>query len=122
MKLGQVPGDFSVCEIKNAAAVSWNGSFVSLTKTKDEISLVCPTEDAPQDCEKREDGWACMKVVGTLNFSLIGILARISGILAENGISIFAVSTYDTDYIFMKKEKFDYAVTILQENGYQFDE
>jgi hypothetical protein len=122
MKLEQVTGSFSVCRIKNARNVLFNGAFVSLTKTKDEISLVCPTEDVPENCEKREDGWACVKIVGILDFSLIGVLARVSGILAESGISIFAVSTFDTDYILLKKEKLNRAIAVLRENGYQFDE
>lgn len=122
MKLEQVMGSFSVCRIKNTGDVLFNGAFVSLTQTRDEISLVCPTKDVPENCIKREDGWACVKIAGTLDFSLIGILARISGILADNGISIFAVSTFNTDYILLKKEKVSRAIVVLRENGYQFDE
>lgn len=122
MKLEQVMGSFSVCKIEDAGDVLFNGTFVSLTKTKDEISLVCPTKDVPESCIKREDGWACVKIAGILDFSLIGILARISGILAENGISIFAVSTFDTDYILLKREKLSRAAAALRENGYRFDE
>lgn len=122
MKLERIQGKFTVCQIKNTNDVSFNGELISLTRTKDEISLVCPTETVPQNCIKREDGWACLKVAGTLEFSLIGILARISGILAEHGISIFVVSTFDTDYILTKQETIDRACTVLRKNGYQIHE
>ncbi|WP_411676260.1 ACT domain-containing protein [Caproicibacter sp.] len=120
MKLELIKGEFTVCKILNAKDASLSGNFVSVTKTKDEISLVCPTENVPEHCAVREDGWACVKAAGPLDFSLIGILARISAILAENKISIFAVSTFDTDYILMKDEKLNQAVAALRENGYEF--
>lgn len=121
MKLKVLQGGFSVCKIRKWEDASFHGAFVSLTQTDDEISLVCLTEHAPAACEKREDGWVCFKVEGPLEFSLIGILARISGILADNEISIFAVSTFDTDYILMKDKKLNRAVAALRENGYEVE-
>ncbi|MVB10602.1 ACT domain protein [Caprobacter fermentans] len=122
MKLELIKGGFTVCRIQNIKDAFLSGDFVSVTVTRDEISLVCPTGNVPEHCVSREDGWACVKVLGPLNFSLIGILARISGILAKNEISIFAVSTFDTDYILMKDEKLNQAVAALRENGYEFSE
>lgn len=89
-----------------------------LAKTDEELSLVCKTEDTPSQTTAREDGWRAFRIEGTLDFSLIGILSKLSTILAENKIGIFAVSTYNTDYILVKEENFAKAMTVLQENGY----
>ena len=67
---------------------------------------------------EREDGWKGFYIEGGLDFSLVGILSKLSGILAENGIGIFAVSTYNTDYILVKQENFDRAMKLLADAGY----
>lgn len=120
MKLEQIKGDFAVCQLENREDAPFCGPFVSLTATPEELSLVCREEDAPKDCIRRENGWVCLKIAGTLDFSLVGILSRLSGILAENGISIFAVSTYNTDYILVKRETLARAAAVLQKHGYEF--
>ena len=94
---------FTVCKIPHNTPIP-DGYFVFFSRTDCENSLVCPTESVPASAITREDGWCGMRIVGTLDFSLIGILARISAVLAEAKIGIFAVSTYDTDYIFIKDE------------------
>lgn len=81
--------------------------------------MVCETSEVPSDFTDREDGWKGFYIDGVLDFSLVGILAKISQILADAGISIFAVSTYDTDYILVKTEKFENAIKILDDNGYE---
>ena len=93
-------------------------SFYFIGKTDEEISLVCRTEDTPADTTERDDGWKGFRICGILDFSLIGILSRITGILAENKIGIFAVSTFNTDYILVKAENFDKAVRVLSAEGY----
>ena len=92
--------------------------FYFVGKTGEEISLVCITENTPLNTLKREDGWKAFRIQGVLDFSLIGILSKISTILAENKIGIFVVSTYNTDYILVKKENFDRALGLLKEKGY----
>nr|WP_330363312.1 ACT domain-containing protein [Butyrivibrio sp. FCS006] len=87
-------------------------------KTDEELSLVCVTENTPSDTIERDDGWRGFRIQGTLDFSLVGILAKISGILADHKISIFAVSTYNTDYVLVKEENFDRALSILEVEGY----
>ena len=72
----------------------------------------------PSNTTERDDGWRCFRIQGVLDFSLIGILSKISGILAENKIGIFAVSTYNTDYVLVKSENFEKAMTALAEKGY----
>ena len=93
--------------------------FFHITRTDEALSIVCPSFLAlnSQRCNK---GWACIEVLGPLDFSLTGILAKLSGVSAEAKISIFAVSTYDTDYILVKTEKTGPAVAALKAAGYIF--
>ena len=94
--------------------------FLSITRTDDELSILCDG-NIPVSSEKSETGWACIKVLGLLDFGLTGILARIASVLAEAEISIFAISTYDTDYILVKKEKLAAAQKALEQAGYIFE-
>ena len=80
---------------------------------------MCPRGDVPAKTLERDDGWRGFRIEGVLDFSLIGILSRLSGILAENKIGIFAVSTYNTDYILVKAEQFDRAMEVLAGAGYE---
>ena len=80
--------------------------------------MVCKTEDTPADTLERDDGWRGFRIEGVLDFSLIGILSKLSAVLAENKIGIFAVSTYNTDYILVKEENFDRALNVLASEGY----
>ena len=89
--------------------------------TDEERSLVCPTVSVPENTTDRDDGWRAFRVMGTLDFSLTGILARLSAVLAENKIGIFAVSTFNTDYILTKSANFDRALAALRASGYEID-
>lgn len=122
LQLELLDGDFAVCKLKNLKDAVLKGQFASLTVTDEEISLVCPAENTPRDCLAAETGWRCIKVAGPLDFSLIGILADISAALAEKQISIFAVSTYNTDYILVRADRAADAVTALKELGCDFPE
>ncbi len=106
---------FAVCALKEP--VLPQGEFVSLTISGGEVSLVCEEEKAPQGC-KAEFGWRALRVKGPLDFSLVGILAHISSVLAEAGVSLFAVSTYETDYVLVKEESAGRAIEALKENGH----
>lgn len=119
MTLKILPFDFTVCKIKDIRTIDLKREFLFLGKTDEEISLVCKTCDAPADTLKREDGWKGFRIEGELDFSLIGILSKISTLLAENQIGIFAVSTYNTDYILVKKEHFENACRVLDKAGYK---
>ncbi|MDO4298194.1 MAG: ACT domain-containing protein [Lachnospiraceae bacterium] len=81
--------------------------------------MVCITENVPQNTMERDDGWKAFRIQGILDFSLIGILAKISSLMAETGIGIFAVSTYNTDYILTKTENYSKAIKVLSDAGYQ---
>jgi len=119
MIIKKIEGDFTVCktadfsEVKNEAAYCFTG------KTKDEHSLVCRTEDVPKHTIEKEDGWKMFCIDGVLDFSLIGILAKIAALLAEEAISIFVVSTFNTDYILVKKENERKALNKLSSAGYK---
>jgi len=99
-----------------AAALS--SPFFAITRTDDELSLVLP-ESVEIDSEKSEAGWACFKVEGPLEFGLVGVLAKISSVLAEAGVPIFAMSTFDTDYILVKRKQVQVAKEALSSADYQ---
>ena len=118
MKLKALPYALTVCRLADASEIDLKQDFYFLARTDEELSLVCRTEDAPANTAARDDGWRTFRIEGVLDFSLIGVLSKISGILAENKIGIFAVSTYNTDYILVKEENFESALQVLAENGY----
>lgn len=112
---------YAVCRLaKDDKLPAWinNSEFYSVTKTADELSIVCLQKSIPNDVKCEKD-WRILKVEGPLDFSLIGILSSISTILAQKRISIFAVSTYDTDYILVKDADIDYAVKALADENYE---
>lgn len=84
--------------------------------------MVCITSDVPQNVIQRDDGWKGFRIQGILDFSLVGILSKIAEILAESSISIFAISTYNTDYVLIKKENYQKALDILELSGYEIAE
>ena len=118
MELKTLPYRFTVCKLSKPDKINLNTDFCFIGKTDEEISLVCTTENIPADTIEQDDGWRCFRIEGILDFSLIGILSRKSAVLAENKIGIFAVSTYNTDYILVKEENFDRALKVLASEGY----
>ncbi len=120
MTLILLPQAFSVCKVKDVSSVDFTGEFVFFAKTDDELSLVCETERAPEDCVANEPGWRAFKIEGVLDFGMVGVLANISGLLTKAGISLFAVSTYNTDYILIKENSLDRAIEALIGGGFVF--
>lgn len=114
MKIEALDHQFTVCQVGNGNQIDWSDTWCFVSRTDEEISLLCRTEKTPEETLNREDGWRGFRVCGTLDFSLVGILARISGALAEAGIPLFAVSTYNTDYIFVKEKHFERAVALTE--------
>jgi hypothetical protein len=108
----------AVCHLDPQAPFpQWaSGELVALTRTTDELSVVCNADAVPEDVMV-ERGWRAFKVQGPLDFSLVGILAQLSGVLAQAGVSIFAISTYDTDYILVKETSLEAAAAALQQAG-----
>lgn len=118
MELKRMEHSLTVCKVPDISHIDMTTDLFFIGKTDEEVSLVCKTEDVPDETVERDDGWKGFRVQGTLDFSLIGVLSKLSGILADHGISIFAVSTYNTDYIFVKEENFDKALQALASEGY----
>ncbi len=108
----------SVCKVEDYSQVDICRPFCFTGSTDEEFSLVCPTEMVPENTTERDDGWRAFRIVGVLDFSLVGILAGISAVLAEDKIGLFAVSTYNTDYILTKAENFEKAMDVLKSAGY----
>ncbi|MCL2864737.1 MAG: ACT domain-containing protein [Lachnospiraceae bacterium] len=118
MELQKITCDFNICKVSHIDQIDFTQEFVFLSKTSDEISLVCETKHTPPNITKSEPGWKALKVSGVLDFGMIGVIAKISNLLAKAEISIFVVSTYNTDYIFLKAEDFNKGVQVLIHNGY----
>lgn len=119
MEIKRIHQDFTVCQVKDYSLVNLDSEYSFIGKTDEEKSLVCITTEVPENIIQRDDGWKAFCIQGVLDFSLIGILAKIATILADNGISIFAVSTYNTDYVLIKKENYQKALEVLQTTGYK---
>ena len=119
MKLQKLPYALTVCKVAELSDINQTADFFFLGKTDEELSLVCLTKDVPQRTIERSDGWRGFRIEGTLDFSLIGILSKLSAILAENKIGIFAVSTFNTDYILVKAENFERAADVMAAAGYE---
>jgi hypothetical protein len=117
LNLRVLPGTYSVCKLPPDAAAPAIGStsdLFSITRTRDELSVVCPSELTPTDCVAREDDFRVLEVEGPLDFALTGILSSILSPLAASQISIFTISTFNTDYILVRATDLDRAIDILQ--------
>lgn len=111
---------FGVCRLDSHQPIPLDllrEPFVSVTRTADELSIVCREAELPPDVPV-ETGWRCMGIQGVLDFSMVGVLAEISAILAASNISIFVISTYNTDYILVKEEKIHEAAALLTAAGH----
>ena len=124
LKLAILDGEYAIHRLEPEQDIPSSvlkGDFFSITKTDEELSIVCDAHLSVSS-EKTEAGWSCIKVLGPLDFALTGILAKISSVLAEAEISIFALSTYDTDYILVKKDKLPVAKKALEKAGYVLEQ
>jgi hypothetical protein len=120
LSLLTIPGRFTVCRLGPGDPVpAWITAkgFCSITRTEDELSVVCREDGVPPDvrCEK---GWRCLRVAGAIDFSAVGVLASLAAPLAQSGISVFAVSTFDTDYLLVKEDAFAAACGALRQAGH----
>lgn len=123
MKLKLYFEKYAICRLgKNEKIPSWINTekFYSITKTQEELSIVCLDENIDENIKCERD-WRILKIQGPLDFSLVGILSKISTLLAQNNISIFVVSTYDTDYILVKEANIEKTIKLMIENGYDIE-
>lgn len=119
MEIKPLDRKFSVCKVKDYSQTDLRAEFCFAGKTDEECSLVCETDHVPGNTVERDDGWMAFRIEGILDFSLIGILSGITAALADQSIGIFAVSTFNTDYILTKEEDFERALNILASSGYK---
>jgi len=117
-QLELLDGDFTVCKVNNIPQNALKDNFSFFARTDKEMSLVCRTEKVPKSVTAREDGWRLIRFQGKLDFSDTGILSKITGVLADADTSIFAVSTFDTDYILLRQEQLEPALDALRKKGY----
>ena len=122
MEIKKIDHEFSVYKVADYSQIDIDREYVFTGRTDEERFLVCITGDVPVNVTDRDDGWKAFRIQGILDFSLIGILSRIAGILAENEIGIFAVSTFNTDYVLTKKENYEKAIEALKQAGYEIIE
>jgi uncharacterized protein len=111
----------SICRLDAGEEVpAWatGGHFFSVTRTRDELSVVCPDDVVPESIS-RERGWCALRLEGPFDLSMVGVLASVASPLAEAGASIFAVSTFDTDYVLVREEQLDLAVDTLRASGHR---
>ena len=122
LRISLLPGRFAVCRLPSDANVpAWvRGAFTSVTRTTDELSLVCDEDAVPADVQA-ERGWRGLKVLGPIPFEMTGIAAALVGPLAEARISVFLLATFDTDYLLLKDEVFERAVAILRDAGHEIN-
>jgi len=122
-RLTLMNGRFAVCRLATGSEVpAWatGGGFVSLTRTADEFSVVCGEEAVPQGIQS-ERGWRILQMAGPLDFALTGVLVSITRPLADAGVSIFAVSTYNTDYVMVKEDRLSDAIRALEAAGHHVE-
>jgi uncharacterized protein len=116
-----MPGKLAVCRLSAGAKIpdwAWSGSFCSVTRTEDEVSIVCAADDVPEE-HLPKSPWICFKVEGPFSFSEVGILASIIDPLAAKGIPIFAISTFDTDYVLVGEEYAGITLGALKDAGHE---
>lgn len=119
MEIEVIDGSFSVCRVVDFSGVDLSGKYTFTGVSDEENSLICRTENVPANATEHIDGWRTMRIKGVLDFSLIGILSGILTVLADAKIGIAAVSTYNTDYIFVREEDLGKAADALAGAGYK---
>jgi uncharacterized protein len=122
LKFSRLAGSFAICQLPASAEVpGWalQGSFFSVTRGADELSIVCPHGQVPSAEVRHENEWTCLKLEGPFPFSQTGILTSFVQPLSENAIPIFAVSTLDTDYVLVKEAWIERALEVLKEAGHE---
>lgn len=120
LTLSVLPQRLAVCRFGPEATIpAWAtiAPFFSVTRTVEELSIVCPENHIPLDVPCERD-WQALKLEGPFEFSLVGILAAVAAPLAEAGVSVFAIATYDTDYVLVRESQFEQAVSVLRAAGH----
>jgi hypothetical protein len=120
LALALLPDTFAICRLEPDSEIPrWacTGDFFSVTRTAEELSIVCPQQNVPAGI-RHEGNWRCLGVKGPLDFGLTGILACLSMVLAQVGVGVFSLSTFDTDYLLVKDGEVAQATRALSEAGH----
>ena len=117
-ELRKLDYELSICKLAAMKSINWRARFVHLSKTGEEYSLVCPSGSEPADAIAVEAGWVALKLPGSAEFSLVRIIADILDRLERNEIGLFAISTFNTDYILLRAREYDKAADVLGAAGY----
>ena len=125
LDLQVLPGDYAICRLPAGTTMPAGldpgpGGVVSVTWTPDEVSIICPSDRAPAGATV-ETPWRCLRVAGSVELTLTGVLASLTGPLAEARVNLFAFSTYDTDYLLVPAVRLAEAVAALTTAGHRFD-
>ena len=121
LRFSRIPGRFAVCRLPANAPLSewaWSAPFASVTRTADELSIVCPAENVPEE-HRPTTPWACLKIEGPFSFSEVGVLSSFIFPLAQKGVPIFAISTFDTDYVLVGEGSVETALRALADAGHR---
>jgi hypothetical protein len=121
LRLSVLGERLAVCSLDPRTQIpAWAAStpFFSVTRTFDELSVVCPEEHVPAGITCKR-GWRALKLEGPLDFGLVGVLASVAAPLAESGVGVLAIAAYDTDYVLVKEEQLDLATAALRERGHE---
>jgi hypothetical protein len=125
MQLTILKDTYAICKLDHDSPIpTWvhaSHGFSSMTYTQDELSIICQEKYVPAEI-RQERSWRIFKIIGPLDFSLVGVISKIAGILADAGISLFNVSTYETDFILVKSEVLEHAIQVLTREGIEIVE
>ena len=119
MQIKHMNESFSICKVEDYSKTDLTSEFVFVGKTDEENSLVCLAQAVPRNVTDRDDGWRAMRIQGVLDFSLVGILSGISAVLAAKRIGIFAILTFNTDYVLVREAGYEAALAALAASGHQ---
>lgn len=120
MILQVIKKDFSIFKVKSINDEMLQHEFVFISKTDSELSVICESQYVIEDAILVEDGWGCFRIAEDASFGKYGMIAFLADIIAKQKTAILAVATYDTDYIFVKKDKLEGVINALIENGCSF--
>lgn len=118
MQLEVLAEEFTVCKVAQPEDVPFDAPWLFTGRTDGECSVVCRVEDAPRETLAREDGWRAFRVAGSMDFGMVGVLAGLATALSGAQVSIFAVSTFDTDYILVRAGQLETALAALRAAGH----
>lgn len=119
MQIKHMNESFSICKVEDYSKTDLTSEFAFVGKTDEENSLVCLAQAVPRNVTDRDDGWRAMRIQGVLDFSLVGILSGISAVLAAKRIGIFAILTFNTDYVLVREAGYEAALAALAASGHQ---